>query len=430
MQKNTPGCCLIILTLRPLEGVEKFSQWPNELVTLFVDDGDTNPLQNVTFGIDDVTSGRMFTEIAKWVGDEDFSRFKASMDRFYHHEKRFNPIAIGGNGPVKFPVKKIVAVYGVDVPTEIGYRLNIGDAHSKKPVILKEEVYETAGGKYMTRNPSLLSNMRPLPNSKPLYTKSGDGVVPYASLSHINSWHYKNLNISRFPATSRIDLDSMLTRLGDVTNLVLISSSSFFFNTTRMIIYRRTKCLASSATSLKARLAATSCTGSTLSSLRSRNTTRPSPTPPATTRTKSPCSRSSRLGIATSSATALFSSRSVTTPPVIKTLIITGNIEEELYNQARAKFLRTHKKAQKDPSATAATEDDLVGPLDSLIGYFSALASLSFSSLSTDAQRLVKLLSVDTIGSNFSAPPSPAALFSEAAAEFFRQYGHQHAANE
>lgn len=48
------------------------------------------------------------------------------------------------------------------------------------------------------------------------YNKSGDGTVPYASLSWINSWHYPNVNVTHVPANNRIDLDALLDQFGEV----------------------------------------------------------------------------------------------------------------------------------------------------------------------------------------------------------------------
>ena len=49
-----------------------------------------------------------------------------------------------------------------------------------------------------------------------MYNKSGDGVVPYASLSWVNTWHYDNVNVTYVPANRRIDLDALLSQFGEV----------------------------------------------------------------------------------------------------------------------------------------------------------------------------------------------------------------------
>jgi hypothetical protein len=48
------------------------------------------------------------------------------------------------------------------------------------------------------------------------YTKSGDGVVPYASLSWVNTWHYDNVNATDVPANQRVDVDALLSQFGEV----------------------------------------------------------------------------------------------------------------------------------------------------------------------------------------------------------------------
>ncbi|GMI32741.1 hypothetical protein TeGR_g7794 [Tetraparma gracilis] len=90
------------------------------------------------------------------------------------------------------PIQNIVIVYGVDVPTEVGY---VYSEQQLDPLPKLEEVlWENAGGEITvevlgaggwTRKPKT----RPLrvdPNLA--WTRSGDGTVPYMSLSHAFTW--------------------------------------------------------------------------------------------------------------------------------------------------------------------------------------------------------------------------------------------------
>jgi hypothetical protein len=41
-------------------------------------------------------------------------------------------------------------------------------------------------------------------------------VVPYASLSWVNTWHYDNVNATDVPANQRVDVDALLSQFGEV----------------------------------------------------------------------------------------------------------------------------------------------------------------------------------------------------------------------
>ena len=58
--------------------------------------------------------------------DDDFRLFNESLFRYYHNDPIYNPLAFDAPGPARPPIQKILAIYGVNVHTDIGYTYRVG----------------------------------------------------------------------------------------------------------------------------------------------------------------------------------------------------------------------------------------------------------------------------------------------------------------
>ena len=98
------------------------------------------------------------------------------------------------------PVKRIKAVYGINLPTEVGavYRrrpavvdredsvLNLHRLDTDARVVDKNSGYITKGGKILETKNTLQPDGLKI---------SGDGTVPYTSMQHVMTWHSKDCRV-------------------------------------------------------------------------------------------------------------------------------------------------------------------------------------------------------------------------------------------
>ena len=159
------------------------------------------------------------------MNDADLTKIDKALQRYFHEDTIYDPLS--SPGVPRPPVKRILSLYGTNVPTEVGYKVAAvpeKDSHGRptgrSSITLRSEVLETSGGILTERDTSnLISLTKVVGQSK--YNKSGDGTVPYASLAWANTWHFDDVTVTEVPATVRLDIDAVLGSLGEeVTSMV------------------------------------------------------------------------------------------------------------------------------------------------------------------------------------------------------------------
>ena len=96
--------------------------------------------------------------------------------------------------PKRPPLRNVYCIYGINEPTEIGYHYK---ATEDGPV-LKKWLWEGDGGElYSTSFTAIKSQSLGFSE----FLKSGDGSVPYTSLSWCNAWHLGEPEITHTQTT-------------------------------------------------------------------------------------------------------------------------------------------------------------------------------------------------------------------------------------
>lgn len=98
------------------------------------------------------------------------------------------------------PIENVFCAYGVNMNTPIGGRFKRGPYENDWDV---EEIYREEGNKVTGADGTeeLLSNR-----------KSGDGTVPYYSLSWCHTWMGSKVNVTRLPQTSLYSASEVLVQ--------------------------------------------------------------------------------------------------------------------------------------------------------------------------------------------------------------------------
>ncbi|GAA0166386.1 acyltransferase [Lithospermum erythrorhizon] len=146
----------------------------------------------LSFSAREVSDGTFFKAIEDY--DPDSRRFLHQLKTSYHDDPVLNPLTPWERPPLK----NIFCIYGTDMKTEVGYYF----APSSKPYpdnwIITDVVYEIEGNLY-SRSGSVVEG-------NPGAT-SGDGTVPYNSLSWCKTWMGPEVNITRAPQSEHDGLD-------------------------------------------------------------------------------------------------------------------------------------------------------------------------------------------------------------------------------
>ncbi|EPS65638.1 hypothetical protein M569_09139, partial [Genlisea aurea] len=178
-----------------------YSGWPTNAVNIEVPStrGDlANPFNaqvNVTemeckfpsqqsFSVREVSDGTFFQSIV--AHDPDIRRALYQLKLSYHDDPVLNPLTPWDRPPLK----NIFCIYGTDLKTEVGYYF----APSGKPYpdnwMITDLIYELEGSLYSRSGNMVEGNPGPA---------SGDGTVPYHSLSWCKNWLGPKVNITRAP---------------------------------------------------------------------------------------------------------------------------------------------------------------------------------------------------------------------------------------
>jgi len=138
------------------------------------------------------------------IGDEKLDSVQRNIEKWYIEDN-----FIGGGSPMDpwTPPKgidQIICVYGVNVPTPVGYRFRehpqYNGRYEESDVLLNDR------GDILDKNGENV-----LPKNRRFATRtSGDGTVPYFSLSWCHSWFGSDLvNITRVPAHRKYEEDDI-----------------------------------------------------------------------------------------------------------------------------------------------------------------------------------------------------------------------------
>ncbi|KAI5084356.1 hypothetical protein GOP47_0000525 [Adiantum capillus-veneris] len=136
----------------------------------------------------EVADGTLFQEIAHF--DQEGERAIYQLKKFYLEDAVVNGLTPWSRPPIR----NIFCAYGINMKTEVGYRF----APTGKPYpdnwIITDTVYEVEGGTLQSRSGAAVEG-----NPSPA---SGDGTLPYNSLSFCKTWLGSRVNITRVPQTS------------------------------------------------------------------------------------------------------------------------------------------------------------------------------------------------------------------------------------
>ncbi|KAJ3672118.1 hypothetical protein LUZ60_006839 [Juncus effusus] len=138
----------------------------------------------MTFSPKEVSDGTLFDAIQEF--DPDSRRLIHQLVTYYQGDPVLNPLTPWDRPPLK----NIFCIYGIDSKTEVGYYF----APTGKPYpdnwLITDIIYEYEG--------ALLSRSGNVATGNASWS-SGDGVVPYNSLSWCKNWLGPKVNITRAP---------------------------------------------------------------------------------------------------------------------------------------------------------------------------------------------------------------------------------------
>ncbi|XP_010940724.1 phospholipid--sterol O-acyltransferase isoform X3 [Elaeis guineensis] len=141
------------------------------------------PIQ-LSFSAREVSDGTFFKAIEDY--DPDSKRLLYQLQKYYQDDPVLNPLTPWERPPLK----NIFCIYGIDLKTEVGYYF----APSGKPYpdnwIITDVIYEHEGALFSRSGNSVSGNPGAV---------SGDGTVPYNSLSWCKTWLGSKVNITRAP---------------------------------------------------------------------------------------------------------------------------------------------------------------------------------------------------------------------------------------
>jgi hypothetical protein len=148
----------------------------------------------------DLLHGTLLTELGQY--DSELAAINEMVHRFYHADPEGRPLEPWLEKP---PIKNIVCAYGVNVKTEVGYEYSI----SKEDGLKLEKSFKEHGARIVDDSGKVLEEdaLRPM---------SGDGTVPYYSLSWCFHWLGKVANITYTPTQSSKYDKSDVKHYGDM----------------------------------------------------------------------------------------------------------------------------------------------------------------------------------------------------------------------
>ncbi|KCV67529.1 hypothetical protein H696_06047 [Fonticula alba] len=182
------------------------SLWPDHLVVIKAENGTTT-----TFSPSEIISGQMYRTLHAMLSDSEYDKFYQALDKFYFRDPVW--LELEREGPARPPIRQILTIYGRNLQTDLGYHYKaVTRNNGKMSLIMESEIFESSGGKILaTSSHSLLPSSAIIGQSR--YPKSGDGTVPYASLSWSHTWHHDNVQVKNIPARSAGDVDTLISKL-------------------------------------------------------------------------------------------------------------------------------------------------------------------------------------------------------------------------
>jgi len=182
----------------------------------------------------DVLNGEFFNRID---GDGRLKILQKNIDRWYKNDKNlFDHNVLTPFVPPK-GIDHVISVYGVNVPTPVGARYKEQEGFFEEVELITND-----GG----RVTSSLTSRSAIPKSRSYRTRqSGDGTVPYASLSWAFSFFDENVpvNLTMVPSHRSYEEDDILTfeNVGEnLTSLMKSKEHNRFFVQRSIGVSRRT----------------------------------------------------------------------------------------------------------------------------------------------------------------------------------------------
>jgi len=167
------------------------ADWPEDIVTILSDKGAGATLQ---FDVNAIGNGELFRWIGNIFDDTWLTEKYHSLHQDFFKQRFFNNL----EPPARPPIKHIIMAYGVNLRTSMGL-IYLNKRDQNLP-ILDELVIEQDGKLWAEkyRKTTGKSDRRFLRNSS--FPKSGDGTVPYISLSWAHSWIFEeNYEVKQHP---------------------------------------------------------------------------------------------------------------------------------------------------------------------------------------------------------------------------------------
>jgi hypothetical protein len=158
--------------------------------------------ETLGFSPEDIQSGKMFHVLATAADDTMASIIAKQQEKFFHNDPIYSSFSSQWERP---PIRRVICTYGVGVKTPIAFKFR---QRIVKPLLEEQEdsedpsIWEVADTLFEEGNKIYWQSGRPvegLPDGYQTQRKSGDGTVPYESLSWCHTWLGKYVNITRVP---------------------------------------------------------------------------------------------------------------------------------------------------------------------------------------------------------------------------------------
>ncbi|EGD78095.1 hypothetical protein PTSG_08974 [Salpingoeca rosetta] len=148
-------------------GIEE-GGWPRYLINITLGNG-----TELVFGVNDLRTGKLFQDLARYGNDSHAQRVADTIRHFYTNKEISSPL---DRLPTRPPIKHVAIVYGVNRNTP--YAIHATQTKGTDELTLTNQVLEMQNGELSSGN-----------NASNSLRCSGDGTVPYASLSWVHAWH-------------------------------------------------------------------------------------------------------------------------------------------------------------------------------------------------------------------------------------------------
>eukprot|EP00968_Pinguiococcus_pyrenoidosus_P011627 scaffold952_cov249-Pinguiococcus_pyrenoidosus.AAC.17 len=158
--------------------------WDEDIIRVQVKEGRAEAI----FGAEDVTTGELFRWLGAIYNDDALIRKYLSLQ----HDYLGSDVNYFEGPPMRPPVKHVIMAYGIDLPTEKKYVYS-NDPRQDYP-IMKEMVVEESGEEWLVRMGR--RTKQKLRHGTSDLQHSGDGLIPYYSLSWSHSWLGQNVSVS------------------------------------------------------------------------------------------------------------------------------------------------------------------------------------------------------------------------------------------